>query len=166
MGVEPSEASGKSLWPRWVRGPQEFAGGLTLMAIALLALWAARDLSSMRGFSPGAGTVPRLTAGVLLALGAVVTALGVFVKGPRSARSAWRGPLFVGLAILAFAVSIQPLGLPLAAFLSFMIAALATKETRWGQTTLAGLCLAGVCSLLFPFVLRLPLPLLPRFLMP
>lgn len=166
MGVEPSEASGKSLWPRWVRGPQEFAGGLTLMAIALLALWAARDLSGMRGYSPGAGTVPRLTAGVLLALGAVVTALGVFVKGPRPARSAWRGPLFVGLAILAFAVSIQPLGLPLAAFLSFMIAALATKETRWGQTTLAGLCLAGVCSLLFPFVLRLPLPLLPRFLMP
>lgn len=166
MGVEPSEASGKSLWPRWVRGPQEFAGGLTLMAIALLALWAARDLSGMRGYSPGAGTVPRLTAGVLLALGAVVTALGVFVKGPRSPRSAWRGPLFVGLAILAFAVSIQPLGLPLAAFLSFMIAALATKETRWGQTTLAGLCLAGVCSLLFPFVLRLPLPLLPRFLMP
>ncbi|TAH65306.1 MAG: tripartite tricarboxylate transporter TctB family protein [Rhodopseudomonas palustris] len=166
MGEDPREASGKSLWPRWIRGPQEFAGGLTLMAVAALALWAAHDLGGMRGFAPGAGTVPRLLAWMLLVLGGLVTAVGVFVEGPRMVRFAGRGLLFVGLAILAFAVAIKPLGLPLAAFLSFMIAALATKETRWGQTTLAGLCLAGVCSLLFPFVLRLPLPLLPRFLMP
>ena len=117
----------------------------------------------------GAESLPwwaAIPVALLLVLGGLVTAVGVFVEGPRMVRFAGRGLLFVGLAILAFAVAIKPLGLPLAAFLSFMIAALATAETRWRETSLAGLGLAGACTVLFPFVLRLPLPLLPRFLLP
>jgi putative tricarboxylic transport membrane protein len=149
-----------------VRGPQEFAGGLTLMAIALLALWAARDLGGMRGFSVGAGTMPRLIALVLFGLGAVLAAIGVFVEGERSARLAWRGPLFVGLAILVFAVAIRPLGFLVASFVSFLVAALATPETRWRETVLVAVGLTAVCSLVFPLVLKLPLPLLPQIAMP
>src|SRR5947207_3969529 len=50
----------------------------------------------------------------------------------------WRGPLFVSLAILSFAVAIRPLGLIVAALASFLIAALGTSETRWGETLIVG----------------------------
>uniref|UniRef100_Q07PP4 DUF1468 domain-containing protein n=1 Tax=Rhodopseudomonas palustris (strain BisA53) TaxID=316055 RepID=Q07PP4_RHOP5 len=165
MSDTPSGVSDRSALPRWIRGPQDFIGGLVLMAVAVFALWAASDLRGMQGFSFGAGTAPRMFGALLLGLGAAVTAVGVFSEGPGLARYAWRGPLFVSLAILSFAVTIRPLGLPIAAFLSFMIAALGTPETRWLQTTIVGICLTAFCSLLFPYALGLPLPLWPRFLL-
>ena len=30
----------KYIMPKWVRGPQDFVGGIALIAIALFALWA------------------------------------------------------------------------------------------------------------------------------
>ena len=62
--------------PKWVRGPQDFVGGIALMAIAAFALWASSDLQGMHGFSFGAGTVPRMFSVLLLGLGAAVTAMG------------------------------------------------------------------------------------------
>jgi hypothetical protein len=36
-----------------IRAPQDYIGGIVLMALALLALWASSDLQGMRGFSFG-----------------------------------------------------------------------------------------------------------------
>src|SRR2546423_12169472 len=110
MNATPGQAPVKSVMPKWVRGPQDFIGGVALMAIALFALWAASDLQGMHGFSFGAGTAPRMFGILLLALGVAVAAMGVLRDGPALAVYHWRGPLFVSLAILSFAVSIRPLG--------------------------------------------------------
>jgi putative tricarboxylic transport membrane protein len=147
-----------------LRAPQDYFGGVVLLAIALFALWASSDLQGMHGFSFGAGTAPRLFGGLLLALGAAVAATGVLTDGPSLARYAWRGPLFVSLAILCFAVSIRPLGLVISGLASFLISALGTPETRWVETIIVGVCLTIGCALLFPYVLGLPMPLFPRFL--
>jgi putative tricarboxylic transport membrane protein len=165
MNDTPSEVSDRFVLPRWIRGPQDFIGGLVLMAIAVFALWASSDLQGMHGFSFGAGTAPRMFGVLLLGLGVAIAAVGVFSEGEHLARYAWRGPLFVSLAILSFAATIRPLGLVIAAFSSFMIAALGTPETRWLQTTIVGICLTAFCSFLFPYALGLPLSLLPRFLL-
>jgi putative tricarboxylic transport membrane protein len=164
MSDVPSQAPGKSMLPKWVRGPQDFVGGLALVAIALFALWASSDLQGMHGFSFGAGTAPRMFAGLLLALGVAIAVVGIVTEGPHLATYAWRGPLFVSLSILSFAVAIRPLGLIISAFMSFMISALGTPDTRWKETIIVGICLTLGCSLLFPYALGLPLQLLPRFL--
>lgn len=150
--------------PSWVRGPQDFVGGLALVAIALFALWASSDLQGMRGFSFGAGTAPRMFAILLLGLGAAVAISGLLADGAQLQSFAWRGPLFVTLAIVSFAVTIRPMGLIVSAFLSFMIAALGTPETRWKEALIVCICLTAFCSLLFPYALGLPLQLLPSFL--
>lgn len=150
--------------PSWVKGPQDFVGGLALMAIALFALWASSDLQGMHGFSFGAGTAPRMFGVLLLGLGAAVAVVGLLTEGPHLATYAWRGPLFVTLAIVSFAVTIRPMGLVISAFLSFMISALGTPETRWKETTIVGVLLTAFCSFLFPYALGLPLQLLPAFL--
>lgn len=155
---------GKSMMPRWVRGPQDFVGGIMLMAMALLAFWASSDLQGMHGFSFGAGTAPRIFASLLLGLGFAITVVGVVTEGPHLAAYAWRGPLFVSIAIVSFAIAIRPLGLVLAALASFMLSALGTPETRWWETIIVGTCLTIGCSLLFPYALGLPLQLFPRFL--
>ncbi|HVV41113.1 MAG TPA: tripartite tricarboxylate transporter TctB family protein [Nitrobacter sp.] len=164
MGETSEGAAGRTILPAWIRGPQDFFGGLALMAIAVFALWAVGDLEGMRGFSFGAGTAPRLFAGLLLALGVAIAAAGILVDGERLAHYSWRGPLFVSLSLLSFALTIRPLGLIASAFLSFLIAALGTTETRWRETIVVGACLTAGCSLLFPYALGLPFELLPRFL--
>ena len=70
MSDTPGHAPVKSIMPKWIRGPQDFVGGVALMAIALFALWASSDLQGMRGFSFGAGTAPRMFSVLLLGLGA------------------------------------------------------------------------------------------------
>src|SRR5258708_2955376 len=164
MSDAPSGVPGKSIMPRWVRGPQDFVGGLALMAIAAFALWASSDLQGMHGFSFGAGTAPRMFGVLLLGLGAAVAVVGLLTDGPHLAGYAWRGPLFVSLSILSFAVTIRPLGLVVFAFLRFLIAALGTAETGWKETMIVGIWLTIGCSLLFPYALGLPLQLFPRFL--
>ena len=69
MSDAPGHAPVKSIMPKWIRGPQDFIGGLAMIAIALFALWASSDLQGMRGFSFGAGTAPRMFAFLLLGLG-------------------------------------------------------------------------------------------------
>ena len=164
MSDAPGHGPVESIMPKWIRGPQDFIGGLAMAAIALFALWASSDLQGMRGFSFGAGTAPRMFAFLLLGLGLAVMVVGIVSEGAHLSHYAWRGPLFVSMAILAFALMIRPMGLIVSAFASFMIAALGTPETKWKETIIVAVCLTAFCSLLFPYALGLPLQMLPKFM--
>lgn len=164
MNATPGQAPVKSVMPKWVRNPQDFIGGLALVALAAFALWASSDLQGMRGFSFGAGTAPRMFATLLLGLGVAIAAIGIFSEGPHLAKYHWRGPLFVSLSIVSFALTIRPMGMIFAAMTSFLIAACGTHETRWVETFIVGACLTAFCALLFPYALGLPLQLLPTFM--
>ena len=164
MSDTPSQGPDRTLLPKWVRGPQDFIGGIVLMAVAAFALWASSDLQGMHGFSFGAGTAPRMFATLLLGLGAAVMITGIVGDGPALSHLSWRGPLFVSLGILFFAMAIRPLGLVISGLASFLISALGSHETRWVEAIIVGALLTVGCALLFPYVLGLPMPLFPRFL--
>jgi putative tricarboxylic transport membrane protein len=164
MSNAPGHGPVESIMPKWIRGPQDFIGGLALVAVALFALWASSDLQGMRGFSFGAGTAPRMFGFLLLGLGLGVMVMGLIYEGSHLSGYAWRGPLFVSAAILFFAFAIRPMGLIFTAFASFMIAAMGTPETKWKETIIVGACLTTFCALLFPYALGLPLQMLPKFM--
>jgi putative tricarboxylic transport membrane protein len=164
MSDTPSAEPGKSIMPAWVRGPQDFVGGLVLVAISIFALWACDDLQGMHGFSFGPGTAPRMFAVLLMGLGAAIALVGVFQEGAALQRLSWRGPLFVMAGILFFAFAIRPLGLIVSGLATFLIAALGSDETRWIEAVVVGVCLTIGCAFLFPYVLGLPMPLFPHFL--
>lgn len=163
MSEAPVRA-GEKTTPGLIKGPQDFYGGLVLIGVALFALWASSDLQGTRGFSFGPGTAPRMFAVLLLLLGVGVALTGLLSKGEPLQRYGVRGPLFVTLAILSFALTIRPLGLVISAMTSFIIAAMGTPETNWKETIIVGIFLTIGCSLLFPYALGLPLELYPRFL--
>src|SRR3954447_18270350 len=164
MSDTPSHGPVNSVMPKWVRCPQDFVGGLALVAIAAFALWASSDLQGMRGFSFGAGTAPRMFGVLMLLLSAGIAVMGLLFDGPALAHYAWRGPLFVMLSIVFFALAIRTLGLVVTAFTSFMIAAYGSHELKWVETLIVGVCLTAGCAVLFPYILGLPMPMWPRFL--
>ncbi len=116
MSDTPSHGPVNSVMPKWIRCPQDFVGGLVLVAVAAFALWASSDLQGMRGFSFGAGTAPRMFGILLLLLGVGIAVMGLMFDGPQVAKYHWRGPFFVSLSILCFAVAIRPMGLVVSAF--------------------------------------------------
>jgi hypothetical protein len=147
-----------------VKGPQDYYGGVFLLAFALFAFWASSDLPGMRGFQFGPGTAPRLFSGLMLALSIGIALTGLLPGAPLQ-RYHLRGPFFVTIAIVFFAFSIRPLGLIVAAFCSFMIAALGSPEQRWLQTLIVGIAITAFCCVLFPYILGLPFQLQPRFML-
>jgi putative tricarboxylic transport membrane protein len=146
-----------------IRNPRDFWGGLVLIAFAILALWASRDLPGQRGFAFGPGTAPRLFASVLAALGAAVAFVGLVTDGPRIEKYKVRGPVLVIIAILSFAGMIRPLGLVISTFLAFFISILGSTEMRWVESVVAAVVVTAGCVLLFVYLLNLPFQLWPRF---
>jgi putative tricarboxylic transport membrane protein len=147
----------------WIRSPQDFWGGVALVAFSVFAVWAAGDLSGMHGFAFGPGTAPRLFAMLLGVFGAVVALLGLIFEGPRVEAYRIRGPFFVVASTLFFAATIRPLGLVMASFISIVICAAAAADVRWRESVIWAAVLTLFCSLLFPYALGLPLQLWPRF---
>jgi hypothetical protein len=148
-----------------IRGPQDYFGGVALVALALFALYASSDLPGMRGFQFGPGTAPRLFGGLMLAMGAGVTLTGLLLPGAALERYHLRGPFWVTLSIVVFAGLIRPLGLIITAFACFMIAAVGSPAQRWVQTVIVGIAITAFCCFLFPYVLGLPFQMKPRFML-
>jgi putative tricarboxylic transport membrane protein len=146
-----------------IRSPRDFWGGLVLIAVGILAIWASRDLPGQRGFAFGPGTAPRLFAGLLVGLGALVALVGLVTDGPRIEKYKIRGPVLVIVGILAFAGMIRPLGMVIASYVTFIIAILGSKEMRVLESIIAAAVMTVFCVLLFVYLLNLPFQLWPRF---
>ena len=147
------------------RAPRDFFGGLALIGLGLVAIWASSELSGMHGFAFGPGTAPRLFAGLLIFLAAGVALTGVLLPGAAIEKYAFRGPVLVVMAIVFFAVTIRPLGLILAAYCTFIIAISASREVRWIEALIAAAAMTAFCVLLFSYLLQLPFQLKPAFML-
>ncbi|MCF8475969.1 MAG: tripartite tricarboxylate transporter TctB family protein [Pseudolabrys sp.] len=160
-----------------VRGPRDFYGGLVLMAIAMFAIWAAGDLPGQDGFAFGPGTAPRMFAGLLAAVGGLVSLTGLLADGPKIDTFAVRGPAYVVAAILTFAAMVRgvslelfglplflpPFGLVLSTFFAFMISILGSSEFRWTESLLVAAAMTAFCVVVFAYLLHLPFQLWPMF---
>lgn len=143
--------------------PQDYFGGLVMIALALFAIWAASDLPGMRGFAFGPGTAPRLFAGLLAGIGAVIVLLSLVLDGPPIGRYAPRGPFWITVSLFVFAALIRPVGLVTATFATFVIAGFASQETRWIENAIMAVAMTVFCVGLFVYLLNLPFQLWPRF---
>lgn len=168
-GVKSSPSGGGFRFK--VRGPRDFYGGLALIAVAIIALWASGDLPGQQGFAFGPGTAPRIFATVLAVIGALVALGGLLVEGPPVGHFALRGPAYVLVAILLFALMIRgvsfngirvpPLGLVPSTFVAFMVSIMGSSEMRWIESLIAAVAMTIFCVLLFVYLLQLPFQLWP-----
>ncbi|WP_414471935.1 tripartite tricarboxylate transporter TctB family protein [Microvirga sp. M2] len=155
-----------------VRAPQGIAGGILLIALAALALWLTRELDQGTLNAMGPAMLPRwLAVGVGLS-GLALVAYGFIRDGEPLERWSLRGPFFIILSILAFAVTIRPfsfgplalpgLGLVVAGPLGIILGGYATPEARFRELLILSLSLTPFCMLLFGDLLNLPIPVFPQ----
>ena len=137
--------------------------GLLFIALAVFGLWVSRDYPVGTALRMGTGYVPRLLCWVLFGLGAVVLAQGLRQPTPplRSSATAWRAMLAVTIAIVAFALSIERLGLVLAIVLLTGLGALATRALKPLETAIAAVALIVLSWAIFIAGLGLAIPMWP-----
>jgi len=143
---------------------QDFVGGLVVIAVAVFAFWQAANLpiGTLGGMGPG--MLPRSLAVLFGLLGALLVLDSVLEAGLPLERWSIRGPVLVAVAMVAFGLTVRPLGLVVAGPVAIVIAALASDEVRWVETIVVGLLMTIFCIGLFKFALGLPIPLAPWLL--
>ena len=157
--MAPNETTSARSPAMWMR--QDFVAGLVVIAVAVFAFWQAADLpiGTLGGMGPG--MLPKSLAVLFGLLGALLV-LDAFVETSVPLEP-WsiRGPVLVALAIVAFGLTVRPLGLVVAGPVAIVIAAFASDEVRWIETIVVGVLMTAVCVGLFKFALGLPIPLAP-----
>ncbi len=146
-----------------IRSPQDFGAGLLFLAIALFALWVARDYPVGTAVRMSSGYVPRLLCFVLILLGSYVTLRSLAIEGPAVTRVRLRPLVMITAAIVVFAVSIQTLGLVLATALITLIGGYASPRMRLLEMLAAAAVLSLLAIAIFVWGIGLPIPVLPDF---
>jgi hypothetical protein len=136
-----------------------FAGlGLAYGSMSLLGL----PLGTAVDIGPG--YFPLLLSGALVVLGSGVTVRG-FVTGRGGLKSLlssvpWRSVAMIGLAILAFTLTLRPLGLFPASVITAFLACLASPSFSLLRVMIASSGVGIFCALIFGVALGFPVPLL------
>ena len=86
----------------------------------------------------------------------------LLAEGPRLTRWAWRPFIMVTLAVIAFALLVDRLGLVVTMLISMTLTALGTPETRWREFVLFALIMVAIGVGMFIWGLRMPIPALPN----
>jgi putative tricarboxylic transport membrane protein len=143
---------------------KDVLAGLLFIGVASLGLFLSQNYPIGTALRMGTGYVPRLLCWMLLGLGLVV-----LVRGLRSDEALgepplrWRPIVLVPASLLAFALTIQRLGVVVAALLVIAIGSLAGRDLRVVEVVIAAIVLIGMTLGIFVWGLGLPIPVWPDF---
>ncbi len=145
-----------------LRAPNDLIAALFLLACAGCAWWFGKELMVGTAFRMGPGYVPRLLTWIILGFGLLLLVRAFVWPGPALERWPFRPIVLVLGSMLVFALTIERGGLLAASALTVALAALASPHNRWRGTLILALSLAGAACVLFPWLLQLPLRILPK----
>ena len=143
------------------RGNVDFYSGVLLVAIAAVALIYIRSLVIGTVLQMGPGYFPFGLALILLGMGLCLMVKGIVVGGSPVGQFHLRPLVFVLLSFAAFGVLIERAGLILAVLAQVAVAHHASRETTFRESIVTGAALAAASSVLFVWLLRIPVGLLP-----
>jgi putative tricarboxylic transport membrane protein len=169
-----------------IKSPQDFVGGVALLAITVAAYIGLMSLGSMRGFQFGSGTAPRLFCLLLGALSLLILISSFTNRGPKLENFPLRGPLFILSSVVFFGATIRGfsfefpsflqyifgpvkltfpgLGLAVSGVITVLLAGAAIDDFRLKEGIIFAVSITAFCAFLFPFALGQPIPLWPTFL--
>jgi hypothetical protein len=145
-----------------IRSGQDLAAGALFVAVGLVALWVGADYPLGTAQRPGTGVLPRILAWCLIGTGALLWIKALLADGPGLGRWAWRPIIMITLASIAFALTVDRLGLVVAMLASMTLAALGTPETRWREYAVFALIMLALGVGMFIYGLGMPIPILPK----
>ena len=140
-----------------VKSPQDFWAGLLFLVIGGLALWLGRGYAFGTATKMGPGYMPTILSWALVLVGAFLALRALALEGAPIETSLIRPQFFILLAIVAFGLLIERVGLAPAIIVVTLIAANASREMRWTETFAVAVGLAVLCVGLFIYLLGQPL---------
>lgn len=143
------------------RGNVDFFSGLLLAAIAVFALIYIRTLEIGTVLQMGPGYFPLGLALILLGMGLVLIVKGILSGGPAVETIHLKPLFFVLLSFALFGVLVERVGLICAILAQVMVAHFGSRETRLLESLMLGVVLAAASSVLFVWILKIPVSLLP-----
>jgi putative tricarboxylic transport membrane protein len=143
-----------------IRSPRDLLAGASLVALAAFALATGARLDGGTLRLMGPGMLPRAVAAAVGAAGLLLVAYSLLRRGPRLGRWPLRAPLFVTLAVIAFALTIRSVGLVLAGPLVVLVSGAASSDVRPKELLVFAVAMTALCVVLFRYVLGLPIPIL------
>lgn len=148
------------------QAPQDLAAGLLIASFGLIALWMGREWPTGTLAYVQSGFFPRMIGGLMVLAGAVVTGRSLLTHGASLPAWGWRPLLGVTAAVLAFAGTVETLGLAPAVLILVGLGNLAGQPLRPVPLALLGAVLAAGCVALFVGGLGLPLRVWPLWVSP
>lgn len=146
--------------PVW-RGNTDFYSGLLLVAIASVGLLYIRTLAIGSVLEMGPGYFPLGLALILLGMGLCLVVKGLLVSGPPVGQFYLRPLFFILLSFATFGILVERAGLILAIVAQVAIAHFASRETIPRQSIITGIALAALSAVVFVWILKIPVSLLP-----
>jgi putative tricarboxylic transport membrane protein len=146
---------------RWRPG-QELCSGAVFVAVGAAAVLLASRYQLGTPAEMGPGFFPTALGALLILLGAA-NLVRSWLLGERSPiqPAPLRAVLIIPMSALAFALLIERAGLALAVAAAVLIAALAARRFRPVEAIASAVALAAFTSVLFVYLLDLPLAVLP-----
>lgn len=142
---------------------QDLIAGALFVALGTGGLIAGRTLNVGTADAMGEGYVPLAMCWLMLGLGVLVAVNGVRADAAPLATAHWRPLLAVTGAVLAFAFSLESLGVIVAVFASALCASKAAPAITLRSVLLPAAVLSLAVLAIFIWGLGLPLRALPRF---
>jgi putative tricarboxylic transport membrane protein len=143
------------------RGNSDFYSGLLLVVVAVVALLYIRTLTIGTVLDMGPGYFPLGLALILLGMGLVMIVKGVTTEGVSVGRLHLRPLFFVLLSFVAFGLLVERAGLVIAILVQVGLSHFASRETTWLASAITGVLLAIASSVVFVWLLKIPVSVLP-----
>jgi putative tricarboxylic transport membrane protein len=171
----------------FIKSPFDLAGGLFLIALAVLGLAGGLTLPTGTLSAIGSGFMPRVVSIMVAAFGVLLIVQAMLFEGDSLERWHLRGPVFVLGAVFVFAlvvrgstlnfggvlgipllgtVHVPQLGLVVAGPLAVVISSIAAKDTKPLEIGIFAVVMTLLSGILFKEVLNLPIPFDPAGLIP
>ena len=147
--------------PTWRGNNIDFYSGLLLVAVATVALLYIRTLAIGTVLQMGPGYFPLGLALILLGMGLCLVVKGLLTREKPVGAFHLRPLFFILLSFAAFGVLVERAGLLLAILAQVAIAHFASVEAQWRQSLVTGILLAAASAVVFVWLLKIPVSLLP-----
>jgi putative tricarboxylic transport membrane protein len=160
FGKNPRGCRASTEWEQMfrVKSPQDFGSAIVFLLIGLAGLYFGKDLTYGSSSRMGPGYFPFLLSWVIIGIGVIVGFMSLTIEGPPIDLPKFRPLFFVLLAVIIFGYMMTYVGLAITAVVMTLIAGLARRQFKLGESLLLGIGLSAACIVIFVYALGQPLP--------
>ena len=138
---------------------KDFWSGLIFFGVGLAFFGLGRHYPMGTTMRMGPGYFPTVLGGLLALLGFILMARAVLRPGPSVGRLAYSKVALITFSNVLFALLLRRLGLAGALILLVVVSAYASKRFRWPVALTLAVGLAAGSSIIFVWLLGLPIPI-------